>query len=443
MKKRVISLMMAAVMFMLLMPGLAQQVYAGEYTVTYDPNGGTPGQQWVESEIVTYEEAAAAKPWFTPNYSEEVCAPPEGMEFNGFDINGQRVWEVTAIQPNTLITQDTTIKYLWTNLCTITYDANGGTKGPDWVDSIQVKNDRSDWVDYLPSQQDNVVKAPDGKEFDCYEVNGQKVAAVTSTKILPKGDLTIKYIWRNKTNELYIYEGDFDQIYKKKSKNGPRFKFTREVFDELTFDSFKLLKFDGAVLDARKYVATRGSLDIELDPEFLDTLSDGDHTLQPVFNDGDGPVVTFSINKKSGSGSGSGISYQHEHDYVWRVEKEATPDIDGEMIYVCSKCGSVSQRVAITGYVAFNKDIADRIRAAQPGAAIKVETVKWLSLYSIALDELAKRPDVQLVIDFRHEGKTYEVTIPAGTDAASLKDVNGYAGFLFLGSKFGLTELAR
>ena len=269
------------------------------------------------------------------------------------------------------------------------------------------------------------------------------MAAVTSTKILPKGDLTIKYIWRNKTNELYIYEGDFDQIYKKKSKNGPRFKFTRKVFDELTFDSFKLLKFDGAVLDARKYVATRGSLDIELDPEFLDTLSDGDHTLQPVFNDGDGPVVTFSINKKSGSDSGSGASYQHEHDYVWRVEKEATPDIDGEMIYVCSKCGSVSQRVAITGYVAFNKDIADRIRAAQPGATIKVETVKWVSLFSIALDELAKRPDVQLVIDFRCEGKDYEVTIPAGTDAAALKDENGYAGFLFLGSKFGLTERVR
>ena len=46
-------------------------------------------------------------------------------------------------------------------------------------------------------------------------------------------------------------------------------------------------------------------------------------------------------------------------------------------------------------------------------------------------------------IDFRHQGKRYEVVIPAGTDAAALKDENGYAGFLFLGSKFGLTEITK
>ena len=133
----------------------------------------------------------------------------------------------------------------------------------------------------------------------------------------------------------------------------------------------------------------------------------------------------------------------HEHDYVWQVEKEATPTIDGEMIYVCRKCGSVSQRLTITGYVSFNKDLADRIRAAQPGAGIKVETDKWISLYAISLDELAKRPDVSVKIDFRYQGKRYEVVIPAGTDAAALKDENGYAGFLFLGSKFGLTEITK
>ncbi len=443
--KKSLVILMTAVLLVLMLPPLGQRVFAAEYTVTWDPNGGTPGQQWKNTEIVTYSETAAPEPWWTPNYSEEVCAPPAGMTFDAYDVGGQRVAAVTAIQPNSLIKQDTTIKYLWkpaetAETFTLTFDANGGEKGPDWVDSMTL-TEWADWCDFLPHQNDSVVKAPAGKEFDCYEVGGQKMAAVTSTKIIPKGDAVFRYIWRDKSSELYVTD-KLPDIYKKKSLKPLIFKFRRSVSDDLTFDLFRSLKIDGVVIDRKLYFARKGSLEIELTGDYLEAMPDGDHTLQPVFEDGDGPVVTFTIGEKSSPAAGTGVPW-HEHDYVWQVEKEATPTIDGEMIYVCRKCGSVSQRLTITGYVSFNKDLADRIRAAQPGAEIKVETDKWISLYAISLDELAKRPDVSVKIDFRHQGKRYEVVIPAGTDAAALKDENGYAGFLFLGSKFGLTEITK
>ncbi|MCR4989598.1 MAG: hypothetical protein K6A38_01870 [Lachnospiraceae bacterium] len=57
------------------------------------------------------------------------------------------------------------------------------------------------------------------------------------------------------------------------------------------------------------------------------------------------------------------------------------------------------------------------------------------------LDELAARPDVTLNLKFREKGykggEVRTVTIPAGYDVASLKDANGYAGFLYLMGVFG------
>ncbi len=55
--------------------------------------------------------------------------------------------------------------------------------------------------------------------------------------------------------------------------------------------------------------------------------------------------------------------------------------------------------------------------------------------------ELAKRPDVKLVIDYQDKGKMYEVVIPAGTDVKTLMNNEGYAGFLFLSGKFGRHEI--
>ena len=133
--------------------------------------------------------------------------------------------------------------------------------------------------------------------------------------------------------------------------------------------------------------------------------------------------------------------YHHEHNYVWQVTRKATPTVDGEMVYACKECGAVAQRIPISGYAAFNEDAANKIKNAKQGAEVVISTQKWISFYSIVWNELAKRPDVKLVIDYQDKGKMYEVVIPAGTDVKTLMNNEGYAGFLFLSGKFGRHEI--
>ena len=131
----------------------------------------------------------------------------------------------------------------------------------------------------------------------------------------------------------------------------------------------------------------------------------------------------------------------HTHHYVWETI-EATEDSDGELRYKCDICGDIQTRVPITAYYVFNKNTTDKIRKAGQGATVKIETSRFISFHKMVMDALAERPDVTLEISFldgEYKGNRVIVTIPAGTDALSLLDENGFVGFLYLASKYGYT----
>ena len=131
----------------------------------------------------------------------------------------------------------------------------------------------------------------------------------------------------------------------------------------------------------------------------------------------------------------------HEHNYEWQESRVATEDADGEMIYVCTICGDVKYREATSAYNTFNAALMEKIRKAAPGATVVVDTNKWISFHHMIIDILAERPDVTLKINFLsegHKGTPLTVTIPAGADYKSLVDKNGFTGFLFMGSKYGV-----
>ena len=132
----------------------------------------------------------------------------------------------------------------------------------------------------------------------------------------------------------------------------------------------------------------------------------------------------------------------HTHHYVWETI-EATEDSDGELRYKCDICGDIQTRVPITAYYVFNKNTTDKIRKAGQGATVKIETSRFISFHKMVMDALAERPDVTLEISFldgEYKGDRVIVTIPAGIDALSLLDENGFVGFLYLASKYGYTS---
>lgn len=59
------------------------------------------------------------------------------------------------------------------------------------------------------------------------------------------------------------------------------------------------------------------------------------------------------------------------------------------------------------------------------------------------MDALLLRPDVTLVTNYRYNHVDYTVTIPAGFEADTLVDENGYCGFRYLDQLFSGNELNK
>ncbi|SEP86187.1 hypothetical protein [Butyrivibrio sp. TB] len=149
---------------------------------------------------------------------------------------------------------------------------------------------------------------------------------------------------------------------------------------------------------------------------------------------GDSDEGSSTVQKESES--------SHTHYYFWSEEKAATEDTDGEMVYRC-ECGAVQYRVPISAYYVFNKNTMEKIKKADKGATVKIETSKWISFHKMVMQALADRPDVSLEVSFldgEYKGNRISFIIPAGTDTLSLLDDNGFAGFLYLAGKLGMTN---
>lgn len=73
------------------------------------------------------------------------------------------------------------------------------------------------------------------------------------------------------------------------------FRFSRSEDDASTFGHFTGIKVDGVDVAACDYSARSGSVIIELNPGYLQTMTAGEHTLTVMFDDADPVTVTFTI----------------------------------------------------------------------------------------------------------------------------------------------------
>ena len=79
----------------------------------------------------------------------------------------------------------------------ITYDLNGGIKGKDFVEKIEV--DKGYEITVPGAMAETFAKAPENKEYKGYEVNGKVYNP--GEKIKADKDLTIKLLWKEKEAE--------------------------------------------------------------------------------------------------------------------------------------------------------------------------------------------------------------------------------------------------
>lgn len=130
----------------------------------------------------------------------------------------------------------------------------------------------------------------------------------------------------------------------------------------------------------------------------------------------------------------------HTHTYAWD-KVEATEDRDGELRYQCTECYDILVRVPLSAYYVFNANTVDKIAKAKQGETVKITTDRWISFHKMVFDALAARPDVSLEVSFldeEYKGNRVSFTIPAGADSSDLFTENNFAGFMYLGNKYGL-----
>ena len=152
-----------------------------------------------------------------------------------------------------------------------------------------------------------------------------------------------------------------------------------------------------------------------------------------AYEDGAAPEEIEETEKK--------VVKPHTHTYAWD-KVEATESQDGELRYQCTECYDILVRVPLSAYYVFNANTVDKINKAKQGETVKITTDRWISFHKMVFDALAARPDVSLEVSFldgEYKGNRVSFTIPAGADTSDIFTENNFAGFMYLGNKYGLT----
>ena len=94
-------------------------------------------------------------------------------------------------------------------------------------------------------------------------------------------------------------------IWYKGSKDTSDFGFKRSIDDASTISHFTGILVDGKTVDSADYTKESGSVIVKLKPEYLETLSLGEHKLTAQFDDGNGSATAdFTIAEKDKDESG-------------------------------------------------------------------------------------------------------------------------------------------
>ncbi len=109
------------------------------------------------------------------------------------------------------------------------------------------------------------------------------------------GDVTYKATYKATAKPgVYYLVGDAPSA-QKGNGNGLVMQFKRTVKDEITFDQFDGISFNGKVLSKDLYKAVKGSVIITVPQEFINSLPDGKNEVIVTFKDGDPVKVSMEI----------------------------------------------------------------------------------------------------------------------------------------------------
>lgn len=208
-------------------------------TIHFDANGGTNNMKDVEVENGSI-------------YSLPECTitPPKGYEFKAWEYLGDE----SEVGHQYQINKDVTIKAIWkkipTNNITIHYDSNAGDG--EMPDESKLENEKF----IIPESR---FTPPQGKEFDAWEINGQR--KYPGEELVLSENITLKAIWTQKLEKskdpiepiLTEVKSDDPSCTKANCKHFIGYKKEdREYIDAINLIT---IKHDGNII--KKYLLTK------------------------------------------------------------------------------------------------------------------------------------------------------------------------------------------
>ena len=163
------------------------------------------------------------------------------------------------------------------------------------------------WYGYDPAGGKNstsIILMSDSPEYTLTVDN------ITEEEILTVGPAFIE----NYKAQYKVIEGA-DQTYTIDNNNEARFRIDA---DYSLFEDGGIVFVDEEEVDPSNYTSTSGSTIITLKKEYVDTLSEGEHTLTVLFNDDNNTTTTFNVvkNNEYQPIPNTGIEKNKKYDYI-------------------------------------------------------------------------------------------------------------------------------
>lgn len=175
---------------------------------------------------------------------------------------------------------------------------------------------------------------------------------------------------------------------------------------------------------------------IKINGEVTKFLCADVHILFKVFPIGRAGTGNSSVEATS-PGEPQAPEQEHTHNYSWVTVQEASTGQDGIEEYRCS-CGAVENRSIIPASSAVVKGFCDSIKNAPQNGVVQFDSGRMYTLSDRMVKALAERSDITMIVTFTYEGKTYKMTIPAGTDyTALLTDEEEFYGYFYFAKMAG------
>ena len=195
------------------------------------------------------------------------------------------------------ITADTTFTYTYAAKTPISYTvtfnvANGSwNEGGSDAQTVTLTGYEGDTLTLAASQIPAVGSNPDAT----YKAGSWDTTPTAGMEITADTTFTYSYVKENTAPITYTNTEGEGSNYTLGTNGTLTFRFSRSENDAETINHFTGIKVDNVEVSSNNYTYSAGSVIINLKPEYLQTLSVGQHTLTAMFDDGGDVTVNFTI----------------------------------------------------------------------------------------------------------------------------------------------------